>query len=249
MDIWQPGGKSLSGNVYVIAFVDTVSKYLVAIPVRNKAAEAVAKVFVERLVMVYGPPEELYSDGAAEFRSCVVAELNQAFGTTRRITTPYRPQANGQIERVFATLRPMLAAVSAATPQGWDDFLPYVVYAYNTAYHRSIRNVPFYLMFGRDPSLGPGGLDTSLRGVSQESNATRLELLSQARALALQCIQSEARKRKEWYDTQAKPFQFQEGDVVRIKAIRPPHLQAAKLYHWYVGPYIVVKVIGGNVLG
>jgi hypothetical protein len=248
MDIWSPGGKSVKGNAYVIAFVDTVSKYLVAVSVKNKTAETVAKTFVKRLVAIYGPPEELYSDGAAEFRSTMVRELSKVFGTTRRITTPYRPQANGQIERVFATLRPMLAAISEASPREWDELLPYVVYAYNVSYHRSIRNTPFYLMFGRDPSLGAVGLSAPHHNLQGDS-VYRMKLLAQARKLALESIQSEARKRKEWYDAQSRPFQFQEGDIVMLKSIRPPHIQAAKLYPWYVGPYRVVRVVGGNVLG
>jgi hypothetical protein len=249
MDIWSPGGSSSKQNKYVIAFVDTVSKYLVAVPVRSKTAETVARVFAEKVVITYGPPEVLYSDGAAEFRSRVVGELYRIFGITRRITTPYRPQANGQIERVFATLRPMLAAITTEDPRKWDQLLPYVVYAYNTSYHRSIRNTPFYLMFGRDPSLGSYGLEGVLNDDSYHTNEVRMENLKRAREIALVHINQEAVKRKEYYDSKAKPTTFVEGDIVMLKSIRPPKIQAGKLFPWYVGPFRVVRVIDDKILG
>jgi hypothetical protein len=249
MDIWSPGGTSTKQNKYVIAFIDTVSKYLVAVPVRNKRAETVARAFAEKIVVTYGPPEVLYSDGAAEFRSKIMGELYKTFGTTRRITTPYRPQANGQIERVFATLRPMLASITTDDPRKWDQMLPYVVYAYNTSYHRSIRNTPFYLMFGRDPSLGSHGLEGILNEDSYHSNKERLENLTKARAIVLTHINQEAIKRKDYYDLRAKPVSFKEGDIVMLKSIRPAKIQAGKLFPWYVGPYRVVRVIGEKVLG
>jgi hypothetical protein len=76
-----------------------------------------------------------------------------------------------------------------------------------------------------------------------------MRLLTKARALTLKHIDTEAGKRKEAYDAQAKPVDYQEGDIVWLKSIRPPNIHAGKLYPWFVGPYRVVRVIGGNVLG
>ena len=249
MDIWSPAGASSKGNVYVLAFVDTVSKYVVAVPIRNKTAKTVAKVFVEKVVAVYGPPQELYCDGAAEFSSSIVSELVEMFGVSRHITTPYHPQANGQIERVFATIRPMLATLVEAAPKRWDETLPFAIYAYNTSYHRSIRNTPFFLMYGRDPSLGSYGLEGVIGAPTHLENAKRLEILAVARRIALKHINEEAQKRKVSYDKGAKPQEFVVGDIVMLKSIRPPNIPAGKLYPWYVGPYRVVRVVGDAVLG
>lgn len=35
----------------------------------------------------------------------------------------------------------------------WDNMLPAVTVAYNTTYHRTIREAPFYLMYLRDPRV------------------------------------------------------------------------------------------------
>jgi len=251
LDLWQPGGKSAKGNAYVAAFIDTVSKFVVAEPIRNKAAETIADVFVTRVACVYGMPEVLYSDGAAEFRGKLMSQLSQAFGVTRKVTTPYRPQANGQIERIFSTIRPMLAAAVEKFPQKWDIFLPYVIFAYNTSYHRSIRNVPFYLFFGRDSfddvfdvkrlvNHGPG---------MEVSNSQRLSYLNQARQLAVENMEREARLRKDYYDKDSMSRNFLVGDLVMLKSILPPKTEAAKLHPLYVGPFRVHEMRGPSVLG
>ena len=221
----------------------------IAVPIKSRETKTVVKVFVQEVVLRYGPPEELYCDGAAEFRSELITELVRMFGVSRHITTPYHPQANGQIERVFATVRPMLASMVGEKPRNWDEILPFVVFAYNTSYHRSVRNTPFYLMYGRDPSLGVYGLEETLGEPIWYSNQQRLEQLHIARDVALRHINQEAGKRKEYYDKTAKPVEFLPGDVVMLKSILPPNTPAGKLYPWYVGPYRVVRVVGDAVLG
>lgn len=248
MDVWSPGGESVRGNVCVLAVLDTVSKYLVAEPLSNHNADTVAETLVKRIICTYGPPEEIYSDGAPEFRSQLLAELTKTFGITRRITTPYRPQANGIIERVFATIRPMLSAISDKFHHRWDEYLPYVIYAYNTSYHRSIRNTPFFLFYGRDPSLGTKGLE-QINGVDQTTSLSRRhKMMELARTVALQHIKSENQKRKAYYDKNSRPETFGIDDIVMLKSIRPPGLSASKLYPWYVGPYRVIRIVGDRIL-
>jgi hypothetical protein len=35
----------------------------------------------------------------------------------------------------------------------WDKYLPFVEFAYNTSVQASIKETPFFLMYGRDPVL------------------------------------------------------------------------------------------------
>jgi hypothetical protein len=250
MDIWSPGSDSLShsGNKYVLAIVDYVTKFLVAEPISDRNADTIANVLVKRIICPYGPPDEIISDGAAEFRSQLVSVLHQAFGITRKITTPYRPQANGIIERVFATIRPMLGTMVEKCPRRWDEFLPYVIHAYNTSFHRSVKNTPFYLFYGRDPALGIKGLDGIINDPSHMDLNKRIRILIKARSVALQHIKEENLKRKLDYDKNAKPYPFEEGNIVMLKSIRPPGVGAPKLYPWFVGPYRIDRIMNDRVL-
>ena len=64
----------------------------------------------------------------------------------------------------------------------------------------------------------------------------RQRILETARKIALGYIVKENDKRKIDYDKLAKPFSFQTGDIVTLKAIRPPNIKANKLYPIFVGP-------------
>ena len=35
----------------------------------------------------------------------------------------------------------------------WDQWIPYVTFAYNTTPHTSTKETPFFLMYGRDPEI------------------------------------------------------------------------------------------------
>jgi transposase InsO family protein len=248
LDLWQPGGTSERGNVYVATFIDTVSKFIVAECIPDKTAETIVQVFTRRIACLYGVPDELYSDGAAEFRSKLMAEMTRAFGVVRKITTPYRPQANGQIERVFATLSPMLAAAVHKYPRRWDEFIPYVIFAYNTSYHRVIRDIPFYLFYGRDHYPEQFDLQRMLSPHLSIENAKRARFMQKARQLVLQKLRDAAALNKINYDKNARPAAFQVNDIVMLKSIRPAHIQAPKLFPLFVGPFRVISK-KGEVLG
>ena len=42
----------------------------------------------------------------------------------------------------------------------WDDMLPVAIYAYNTTYHRVLRECPYYLLHLRDPQIPYQMLET-----------------------------------------------------------------------------------------
>jgi len=80
-----------------------------------------------------------------------MAEVHQSLGIYQRKTTPYHLQTNGAVERFNRTLQNMIAMYVNAYQDDWDEILPYVLYAYRTAYNESTRESPYYLMFIRDP--------------------------------------------------------------------------------------------------
>ena len=55
--------------------------------------------------------------------------------TKKLITTPYRPQCDGVVERLNGTLATSLTAYGKANQDNWDEFLPSFLMAYRTSTH------------------------------------------------------------------------------------------------------------------
>jgi len=208
---------------------------------RDHQAKTCADAFINHVAAVHGVPTELVSDGAPEFRSALQQQLFRMTGVVRRIVTPYRPQANGQVERFFRTLRPLLAAMAHKNPRHWDRVLPHVVHAYNTSYNAVIQNTPFYLMYGRDPC----GVDPDDAEEVSDNDALRgrLRHIRAARRLARRLILREQRKNRALYDKRAKPLRYEVGDAVFVKVAKPAG-PVRKLAPKYVGPYRVTGAAG-----
>ena len=102
-----------------------------------------AKVFSR-----YGIPEILHSDQGRNFEITILLQTLEAFGVNKSHTTAYHPAGDGLVERFSRSLFQMLRAY-VQQHNGWEQYLPLVLYAYRTATHSSTGVSPFKLMFGR----------------------------------------------------------------------------------------------------
>ena len=239
MDVWAAGGTSSADNVCIIALVDTFSKFVVAVPLPDHKAETYIDAIIQSVILTYGMPEELVSDGAPEFRGGLQKEMFKIFGVTRKITSPYRPQTNGTIERIFRTIRPVLAALCANAPRDWDLLLPYALFAYNTSFHASIGNTPFNIMFGRDATL-----PIFLGEIRPGSNADRMEKWDRARESVKDALLKEQGRSQRFYDVRARPQNIKVGDCVLLKVTKTPSDSVHKMHPKYVGPFRVLRSFG-----
>ena len=93
------------------------------------------------------------SDQGGEFESDLVRDLNKICGVTKIRTTPYHPQTNGACERMNQTLLKMLRTLPENMKSRWPECVNKMVHAYNCTRHSSTGYSPFYLLFGREPTL------------------------------------------------------------------------------------------------
>ena len=142
---------------------------------------------------------------------------------------------------MFRTIRPAVAILAHRHYQNWDRFLGHIAYAYNTSFHRSIQSTPFYLMFGRNPLPPPAELEDNVPYSQQQNQRDWLK----GRDIALQALNEEQSKQKDFYDVnRARPQNLKRGDFVLLRLPRPPNYTSAKLAPKFVGPYKIVDIFG-----
>ena len=126
----------------VLMVVDHFSKWLVAVPLRDKRGETVARALEQSVFPVLlRCPVRLLSDNGPEFRSLVFEQVLRKFSIVHTFSTPYCPASNGGVERVNRTIAEMLRGL--ASSQGdWDLRLPHAVMIYNSTLHRGLDMSP-----------------------------------------------------------------------------------------------------------
>ena len=67
--------KSLSqGNRFILSVIDHLTRFVVLIPIKDKAARTIVRHLIERVFSVFGPPETVHSDQGTEFENQLVKE-------------------------------------------------------------------------------------------------------------------------------------------------------------------------------
>jgi transposase InsO family protein len=132
--------------------MDYLTKWAEAFAVPDQSAETIARLLVEEIFCRHGAPQELLSDRGANFLSNLIHEVCQILKIKKVNTSGYHPQTDGLVEKFNGTLTNMLAK-SAEKNSNWDSHLPFLLFAYRATVQESVRESPFYLLYGRDPRL------------------------------------------------------------------------------------------------
>ena len=247
--------------------VDCFSRYLIAVPVRNKYATTIAKALNRNLFSRWGLCRELLSDQGKEFDNKLLKALCDQYGVRKLRTSGYRPSANGRIERLHRSLNALLAKTVNEQHNDWDEVLDAAVAQYNGTVHRSTGFTPNRLMFGREAMTCLDLLDDQRPGVSEpvspgltaeqgrsgwtstphpavayvESLHKRLStVFDLARNRSLRA----ALKRKTDYDRAVKERRFEVGQRILL---REEACKSGLYDKWrmnYEGPYVILKRLG-----
>ena len=86
------------GKEYILVVVDYVSKWVEAIPTGKNTHQEVLRFVTRNIFSRYGFPRAIISDGGSHSNNAHFRALLKKYGVHHRVTTPYYPQANWQVE-------------------------------------------------------------------------------------------------------------------------------------------------------
>lgn len=239
VDLLGPFPRSASANRWVIVCVDHLTRYAETAAIPTATAFHVSQFMLRHIILRHGPPRVVISDRGRQFVADVVEEILRLSASQFRHATPYHPQTNGLVERTNRTLTNMLSIYVDAKHKNWDEVLPYITYAYNTAKHETTGYAPFFLLYARSPrscldTILPFTLDV------ETSVAESLCRAEEARRVArLRTIASQQRS-KTRYDAHHHSVAYTKGDLVWLwTPVRKRGLCQKFLAH-YSGPFVVI---------
>ncbi|UYV85087.1 hypothetical protein LAZ67_X004532 [Cordylochernes scorpioides] len=233
---------SKDGNRWIIVCTDYMTRYAITKAIPDGGAIETAKFLVEDVILKHGAPREMITDRGRNFISQVIKEINALCGIVHRFTTAYHPHTNGLTERFNKTLGDMLSMYTGVEQKDWDQVLPYVTFAYNTAKQEATGYTPFFLVHAREAETYIDAVLPYLPDeISDDSVGELVTRAEEARQLSRsRLLQSQAKDRR-LYDQKHTPVYYQKDDLVWVfTPIRKVGL-SEKLLKRYFGPYKVTK--------
>ncbi|GFV40675.1 transposon Tf2-9 polyprotein [Trichonephila clavipes] len=223
--------KSAHGNKWIIVCTDYSTRYAITKALPTAEVDEIAKFLLEEIVLRHGAPRVIITDRGAVFRSRLVSSLVDLCNIDHRFTTAYHPQTNGLTERFNKTLADMLSMYVDVEQKNWDEILPFVTFAYNTAKQETTGFTPFYLLHGREAETT---LDTMLPFCPNDfddNNITKIAARAEeSRQLArVHTLRAQDKDRRR-YDSKHQMVSYAPGDLVWVytpvrKSVSPKTLK------------------------
>ena len=159
----------------ILTIVDQgLTKAAFFLPTNKTASSAeIANLYHNTVYPNYGIPDAVISDRGPQFVSSFTHDLYSKSGIELKATTAYRPQSNGEAERVNQEIRTYLRMYCMEKPDDWSLYLADAQFAHNSRVHSTHGQTPFYLLHGYEPTAYPSDV-ANTPGLAEE----RLEQLA-----------------------------------------------------------------------
>jgi len=157
LDIVGPVPMTGEGYKYILTYQDTLSKYLVAIPMFTQTAEEVALNFMRHVVLQYGIPSSIVTDQGTQFMGDIFKRLCKLLKIHKLNTSVYHPESNGSLERTHKTMLEYLRCFCDPKTADWDKLLQFACFVYNTTPRTMTKYMSYEVLFRRKANI-PGQL-------------------------------------------------------------------------------------------
>ena len=241
LDLSGPYPQTLSGNKYIVSFIDVYSGWPEAFSVPDKSADNIVQLLLEEIFPRFGCPLEIVTDNGTENVNKAVRETLEAMNIHHVKTSYYSPQSNGKVERFHRTMVDVMAKKIQENVQTWDLYLNQTLAAIRFHTSEPTKTSPFFLLYNRDVVLP---LDTILkprrRYQGEDLHKIALEQQHKSFTSVHRHLKQAKKKQKEYVDRTAKEETIQVGDPVYLRN----HRRKSKLDNKWTPYYRVVEQTG-----
>ena len=244
IDFVGPLTRTKRGHSAILAILDGFSKFVVFYPVRTISSQTVVECLERGYFPNYGIPQAVVTDNASVFRCKQFKQLCFKWAVSHYTTTPYYPQAS-LVERVNRNLKSALKVFYHHSQNRWDEDLPWLSVAFNTAVHESSKYTPDLLFLGREMKC-PLLTRWDLSSVDEPGTAEdRQSFWAQAYANLKAAREKVARR----YDANRKAHGFKQGDLVMFRknlvSSKANNVTSKLLLRWSE-PVVIAKIVNKN---
>lgn len=153
VDLVGPLPRSKSGYTFLFVVTCCFSKFTVLMPLRRATSALVAKNFENHVILAHGAPETVIADNGVQFTGSDFRKLLLRYKVPNFHLAPrYSPQVN-LVERYNKTVMTAVSSYVNENHRSWDEQLPKIQFAINSAVNESTSFTPFFLVHAREPVI------------------------------------------------------------------------------------------------
>lgn len=245
VDTIGPLPRDDQGNKYILCVIDSFSRFVELYACKDTSAKEAVRGLMD-VMGRYGAPRMIRSDQGSQFTAHLVQEFVAVCETASKFTLPYRPQANGIVERVNGEVMRHLRALvfTGRLSEQWSSWLPLIQRIVNASVHSATGQAPVTLMFAgavtQDRELirpSRAGEMVPVDDYVRDMVDVQAELVRTSQAHQQQVISAYVERGPK------EPTRFESGDLVLVSYPgRPP----SKLAPRWRGPMVVIAVEGNH---
>ena len=206
---------SSRGNKYVLTVIDMLTRFTMAVPIKNKNVETICDTYRNHVYCMFGGSSRILTDNGSEFKNQEMKQVCETLGVKHIFSPVYTPESNGHLEGWHRFFKACIAKHICGRGVEWDELVPLAVSAYNFFPCQSSKELPFVLMFGRDPItpiaklLGPRP-----RYYGERGSTLKMDML---RRLYTVVVQNIHKAREKLPKKEEEPHSFKINDMVLVK--------------------------------
>ena len=229
------------------------SLYTICVPINaNCSAKDIIEAFTSHIIMPFGLPQGIVTDGGKNFSNNLTNQFTAALGITQYRISPYNPQAN-IAERVNRCILSGLRYASQdykLNPQVFKNLIYYVVLSWNTSVLSSIKFSPYELFLSTNYDANALQSFITIQQAKQDYGSFITSLVQTQHIIENLVNQRYKARRDKRYDEKekhSKRTEFSVGALVMVKLKEDATKRAHKLRPRFDGPFKIVKEYEANV--
>ena len=153
LDFIGPINPASNGKKYILVCTDYVTKWAEAKALVRATEHTVVNFLFEEIFVRYGVPREIVTDQGAQFTSKLMKDITDKYQIKHRKSTPYHPQANGQVESTNKTLEGIITKTVAMNRKNWEEKLKDALWAYRITWKDTTGFTPYQLVYDKEVML------------------------------------------------------------------------------------------------
>jgi hypothetical protein len=154
LDFVRPISPMYRKNKFILVLcIDYATKCVEEKSLFRATEKSIVEFIYEDIFTHFGVPREISTDQGTQFTSNLMKELTKKYGIKHCNSSPYHPQANGQVESTNKVLETILTKTFQIHHRYWDNRLPKSLWAYRTTWRNTIGHTPYELVYRKKVPL------------------------------------------------------------------------------------------------